>query len=147
MKNRFLAVTISFIVISSCASKTTETQSKIEKKNLTEVKQPKENIAKDISVEEYKNMISDKSIILDVRTPEEFVKGHLDGAININYFDENFIEQVSSLDKSKALLIHCAAGGRSAKAMNSLKDKGFSKLYNMLGGYNAWVGAGHSVVK
>ena len=145
MKNQFLLITLSILVISSCASTATETQNKTETQS--EVSSPEANIAKDISIEEYKGMISDNSIILDVRTPEEFAQGHLEGAVNINFFDENFIDQVSALNKSKALLIHCAAGGRSAKAMNSLKGKGFTKLYNMLGGYNAWISAGYPVVK
>ena len=144
MKNNLLVIA-TFFLMSACASKTAEVQSNVNKQ--TETQKTEVSIAKDVSIEEYKMLISDETIILDVRTPEEFAQGHLEGAVNINFFDENFIQKVSELNKSKALLIHCAAGGRSAKAMNALKGKGFSKMYNMLGGYSAWLSAGYPVVK
>lgn len=104
-------------------------------------------IAKDISVKEYKELINSDAIILDVRRPIEFNAGHLKNAININYFDDDFIDQVMKLDNTKTLLIHCASGGRSAGAMAKLKNRGFSKMYNMLGGFTAWERAGYEVIK
>lgn len=103
--------------------------------------------AKSINVSQFKQLINSEVIILDVRRPIEFGAGHLENAININYFDKDFIDQASKLDKSKALLIHCASRGRSSGAMNKLKGNGFSTIYNMLGGFSAWQKAGFKVIK
>ena len=103
--------------------------------------------SQDINVSQFKELINSEAIILDVRRPVEFSAGHLENAININYFDNDFIDQVSKLDKSKTLLIHCASGGRSSGAMNKLKGNGFSTMYNMLGGFSAWQKAGFKVIK
>ncbi|MEN8929204.1 MAG: rhodanese-like domain-containing protein [Flavobacteriales bacterium] len=104
-------------------------------------------VANDVSVNEFKSLINDNSIVLDVRRPVEFKAGHLKNAININYFDDDFLAQVIKLDKSKTLLIHCASGGRSAGAMSKLSGRGFEAMYNMLGGINAWENAKFEVVK
>jgi len=96
------------------------------------------SIAKDISPEEFQKLIGDDAIILDVRTKDEYSGGHLEGSVNIDFFSKTFIEEVLKLDRSKSLLIHCASGGRSSKAMSKLSGSGFKSMYNMLGGYGAW---------
>lgn len=97
-----------------------------------------EQIYKDISVLEFQKLISENSIILDVRTADEYNAGHLADAVNIDFFSTNFMDDVLELNKSKTLLIHCASGGRSSKAMSKLTGKGFNTMYNMLGGFGAW---------
>ncbi len=97
-----------------------------------------EQISKDISVLEFQKLISENSIILDVRTADEYNAGHLADAVNIDFFSTNFMDDVLELNKSKTLLIHCASGGRSSKAMSKLTSKGFNTMYNMLGGFGAW---------
>lgn len=77
--------------------------------------------------------------MLDVRTPKEFKKGHIDGAKNMNYYDDDFDAQIEKLDKDKPVYVYCHSGGRSAKAMSLMKEKGFKEVYNLLGGYGAWV--------
>mgnify|MGYP001948560830 FL=1 len=106
-----------------------------------------QKIAKDISIEEYKNLINDTAIILDVRRKIEYDAGHLKNAVNIDWFDDNFTQQVDKLDKNKVLLIHCASGGRSSSAMKKLASLGFNTMYNMLGGFNAWKNAGYDYEK
>lgn len=71
--------------------------------------------------------------IIDVRTPEEFSKEHLDQAKNINWNDDNFKSQISTLDKSKPVFVYCLSGGRSAKAASAMADLGF-EVYEMNGG-------------
>ena len=95
-------------------------------------------IAKDVSVEEFRELIKSEGIILDVRTPGECQAGMIEGAVNIDYMEGNFEEAVSKLDKNTPIYIYCAAGGRSAKAMSELSGLGFTNLYNLLGGYSAW---------
>jgi len=88
-----------------------------------------------------------KIVVLDVRTPEEFAAGHIAGATNINFNGPKFKEQVAALDKSKPYLVHCAAGGRSAKAREILKELQFQSIYHLDGGLKAWEKAGKPVVR
>jgi rhodanese-related sulfurtransferase len=77
--------------------------------------------------------------LIDVRTPEEFVLDRLDNARNINFRDSDFKEQLKGLDKSKPLLLYCAAGGRSLRTIELLTKFGFTDIYELEGGINAWI--------
>ncbi len=95
-----------------------------------------------------KKLAADKTtIILDVRTPQEYANGHLQNATTINFFDTDFKEKVDKLDKNKAVYVYCAVGGRSAKASKILQESGFKTVYNLLGGFNGWTAAGLPSVK
>ncbi len=87
------------------------------------------------------------SIVLDVRTPQEYANGHLQNATAINFFDTDFKEKVSKLDKTKPVFVYCAVGGRSAKASKILQESGFKAVYNLLGGFNGWQASGLPSVK
>jgi rhodanese-related sulfurtransferase len=101
--------------------------------------QSSEKLIATISVNKAKEMIGNNDVvILDVRTPEEFAAGHLKNAININYYDKDFVERVSSLDKRKKVVVYCAVGGRSGQALTKMDALGFQYVLNMKGGYNAW---------
>lgn len=93
-----------------------------------------------ITVPEAKTILAEEAnaIILDVRTPEEFQEGHIEDAILINFFDENFEEQVALLDKNKPVLIYCRSGNRSNKASKILADLGFTEIYDITEGYAGW---------
>ncbi|MFX0555356.1 rhodanese-like domain-containing protein [Maribacter sp. CXY002] len=78
-------------------------------------------------------------ILVDVRTPEEFEQGHLDNALNINWFDPEFDKKFSDVDKDKTIYVYCKVGGRSAKAQQKLTSLGFKNVINLEGGYDAWV--------
>jgi len=90
-----------------------------------------------ISPEEL-NKITDEIQLIDVRTPKEFAEGHLSNAVNINFYDSNFMEEMSKLDKNKDLYIYCRSGGRSGKAAKKLKSQGFLKVYDLEGGILNW---------
>lgn len=79
-----------------------------------------------------------KTIILDVRTPQEFAEGHLERALNINFYDENFKQQLSQLDKKKKILIYCKSGNRSGKAMAMMQEMGFKQIIDLAGGITQW---------
>lgn len=68
------------------------------------------------------------AILLDVRMPAEFASGHVDGSINIPVQDLS--SRVSELDLSKAILVYCASGMRSAKAKQLLENFGATEVYN-----------------
>ncbi len=77
--------------------------------------------------------------LLDVRTPKEYALGSIEGATNINYFDERFQEQLKKVvDPSKTILVYCKAGGRSAKAAKVLAEMGCKTIYDLEGGFDKW---------
>mgnify|MGYP000008649364 FL=1 len=76
--------------------------------------------------------------LIDVRTAKEYAQGKISGAVNIDYFSSNFTTAISKLDKSKIILVYCAAGGRSASAAKEFKKLGFKKVYELKGGYDHW---------
>ena len=87
----------------------------------------------------YTKLVDDNSsIIIDVRTPEEFSKGHLRNALNINWFDENFESQVEILSRERPVFIYCLSGGRSAKALDKISGMGFKNSYELNGGILEW---------
>ncbi|MFN5224057.1 MAG: rhodanese-like domain-containing protein [Bacteroidota bacterium] len=97
-------------------------------------------IAKDVSVKEFSKLITTgKGTLLDVRTPGEIAKGSIKGSVNMDFFDDNFESKLDQLDKTKPVYVYCASGGRSSDAMDMMKKQGFVAVYNLLGGYNAWV--------
>lgn len=76
--------------------------------------------------------------LLDVRTPKEYQLQHIDNALNINWNDAQFADNVAKLDKSKTVFIYCLSGGRSLQAANKLSDMGFSKIVDLQGGILKW---------
>lgn len=99
---------------------------------------------RDINVVEFKELMhKGDTVVLDVRTPEEEVEGVIPNARLINVMDASFPEQIEQLDKEKSYLVFCRSGGRSVTACNLMSSKGFKKLYNLLGGIQAWNSAHH----
>lgn len=102
----------------------------------------KDHLTMDISVAQFKEMTAaNPGIILDVRTADEVSQGAIKGSEHIDFYSEDFMEQVSKLDKNKPVYIYCAAGGRSSEAMGKMSAAGFRELYNLKGGYRAWSAA------
>ena len=97
----------------------------------------KDEIVSLISPEELNSNI-DNIQLIDVRTPKEYKKGHLKNAVNINYYDNDFLDEMAKLDKSKELYIYCRSGGRSGKAAKKLGEMGFIKVYDLEGGIINW---------
>ena len=81
-------------------------------------------------------------ILVDVRTPEEFNAGHIDKALNINWFDSDFAKNFENFNKDKTIYLYCKKGGRSAKAANLLDSLGYKKVIDLEGGYDAWLKKG-----
>ena len=102
--------------------------------------QAQDTTGKAISEVEFaKRMQKRKTIVLDVRTPEEFREGHIKKAINYNVLDSvAFDKQIGQLKKNKKYLIYCKSGKRSGKALVMMQQKGFKNLYHLAGGITAW---------
>lgn len=87
-------------------------------------------------------MQEEKGQIIDVRTIKEYESGHIDGAVNMHVYDKDFEILLDSLDRNKTVYIYCKAGGRSAEAVETLKNKGFIHIVELDGGTDAWSEAG-----
>ena len=100
-----------------------------------------------MEVKEFAELIADPSVvILDVRKADEFAEGHIKGAILIDQFQSDFVEQAQAkLPKEKAIAIYCRSGRRSANAAGKLADAGY-KCVNLKGGILAWKEAKMPVV-
>jgi rhodanese-related sulfurtransferase len=75
--------------------------------------------------------------IVDIRTPEEYASGHIDKAINIDFYASDFKDQLEKLNKSEAYSIYCRSGSRSGKALGIMKDLGFTDVADLQGGYSS----------
>ena len=94
-----------------------------------------QNEIKSIDFDEYSSL--SKSIdflIVDVRTPEEYKISRINNSININFYDEKFINMFKKIDYDKHVLIYCRSGRRSLEAVKILTDEGFGKIYDLKGG-------------
>jgi len=81
------------------------------------------------------------SVILDVRTAEEFESGYIKGALNLDIRGgADFLVSIEKLDKSKSYFVYCRSGARSGQACQLMSQMGFSAVYNLEGGVLAWEG-------
>lgn len=93
--------------------------------------------------EQFETMLTDiQSVLIDVRTPQEYAEAHLKGAINMDYYSKDFVEQIKAIDPNKTILLYCKSGNRSGQAAAVLKKHGFSKVYDLEGGISNWISSG-----
>lgn len=78
------------------------------------------------------------AVLVDVRFPQEFEQGHIKGAININFFDPQFKNQLLELKKNKKYYLYCKNENTSFRSMNFMTSNGFKEVYILKGGYEAW---------
>jgi parallel beta-helix repeat protein len=99
----------------------------------------------DVSVTEAKAMIDQKPalVILDVRNQSEYDAGHIRNAKLIPVWQ--LASRLDELNKNDEILVYCKKGARSANASITLIDHGFSDIFNMLGGIDAWINATYPV--
>lgn len=119
MKRMIVSILVSALLLSSCSSSSSAT---------------------DLDVAGFANQIIQPNVtILDVRTPSEFMAGHIEGAINIDVEGELFESGIANLDKSKTYAIYCQSGRRSQIAADEMSSAGFRKLSNLEDGINSWL--------
>lgn len=128
-----LLIAIFSFTLTSCAQNTSKKEVKSTETEVVE-KQP---IVELISPAKLNLKLGDIQLI-DVRTPKEYNDGHIKDAVNTNFYDDDFIGQMSKLDKDKEIYIYCRSGGRSGRAAKKLKDQGFTKIYDLQGGFINW---------
>ena len=77
-------------------------------------------------------------IIIDIRPREEFIIEHVERARNLDYDGHEFQKKVNELDKDKDYVIYCRSGVRGGYFLEKMKESGFKKAYNILGGFEGW---------
>ena len=145
MTRNFLAVIILSTAFLSCSAQKEKDSQAAD----TPINQMKVSPPKLTDVGEFEKLLAQSGIqIVDVRTPEEHAEGYIAGAQLMDISDEaGFKNSVQGLDKSKPVLVYCAAGGRSARASEYLSEQGFTAVYDLKGGMSAWKGAGKTIQK
>ena len=83
-----------------------------------------------------------KHLLIDVRTPEEFAGGHIEGAVNIPV--EALASRLSEVPTDQPIVVYCRSGNRSATASQILADAGYPEIYD-LGGLQGWISQGFPV--
>ena len=85
-------------------------------------------------------------VILDIRTPDEFNDGIIEGAINIDFYETSFADDLDKLDKDAHYVVYCRSDNRSGQAMSTFEDLGFTNVTEIDGGIANWYDAGLPVV-
>ncbi|RBP32960.1 rhodanese-related sulfurtransferase [Oceanihabitans sediminis] len=93
------------------------------------------DVTKVLSKEAFKSQIENNEVqLIDVRTPEEFAEGHIEGAVNIDYYSEDLTEKLNKLNKEAPVYLYCRSGNRSNKTSKQLEEMGFTEIYDLEGG-------------
>ena len=130
-----------FIILTILSSCTNKSSAPKEEQVETVEQSKQEPIAyKDLDVAAFANAIAEdeEGFVLDVRTPEETAQGMIEGAIELDYRHDSFKDKALMLDKNKTYYIYCRSGGRSSEVSQFLIDNGYTSIYNLEGGFNAW---------
>jgi rhodanese-related sulfurtransferase len=86
-----------------------------------------------------------KPYILDVRTPEEYAAGHIDGAKLAPL--QTLEKEIAAIPKNQEIALICRSGNRSVQAAQIMAELGYTKLINVTGGMTEWEKLGGPVVK
>lgn len=86
-------------------------------------------------------------VIVDVRTPEEFAQGHIQGAVNIPVEMPNFAQATQALPPADAYAVYCRSGNRSQIAVEMMSQAGVLPIVELISGTNGWTAAGYPLAR
>ncbi len=99
-----------------------------------------------LDVAQFEQKLTDPNVVLiDVRTPQEFAEGHIEGALNIDFYGDNFEREIHAINQSKTILVYCKSGNRSGKAASILAKNNFKNVYDLSGGISGWIASGKPI--
>lgn len=126
--------------LSACRGETTSAETLTAKTADAPVAESALRAAKHVDVQGAYALLSKNpnAVVLDVRTPKEIAGGYIEGAVFADFFDDNFTEQLTKLDRDTPYLVHCKSGGRSTKALTRMSELGFTNITHMDGGLDGW---------
>ncbi len=92
-----------------------------------------------LEAEAFQEMVTEQEgMLLDVRTPQEYLNGHIAGAKLLNIIDSSFAAQLSRLPKDRIYYVYCRSGARGAKAAQLMRSAGLERVYELNGGLLSW---------
>jgi phage shock protein E len=93
-------------------------------------------IRTDVTGQDAHKLVADGARLVDVRSPDEYAKGHIDGAVNV--WVSELPKRLGELEpKDKPIVVYCHTGIRATRAMKILREAGFSQVHN-LGAMSSW---------
>jgi rhodanese-related sulfurtransferase len=92
-------------------------------------------------------LVSAGTVIIDVRTPEEFAAGHLDGAVLIDIKHPSFDAEITKLDATASYIVYCRSGNRSAQAVDRMRAIGIENITDLGSLENASAQTGVAIVQ
>ena len=88
----------------------------------------------DVTLEQMENMVSKGAVLVDVRSPQEYVEGHLDNSILIPEYELKSSALNMLPNKDETIIVYCSSGTRSKKAQRKLEKMGYKNVYNVYNG-------------
>jgi rhodanese-related sulfurtransferase len=101
-----------------------------------------------VSAHEAKEILKNGDyVLLDIRTPGEFQASRIEGAINIDFYNRGFIDNLNKLDKEQAYFVYCRSGNRTGQSMRVFQALGFKNIVHLQRGIVDWTASGYSMVR
>lgn len=101
-----------------------------------------------VGVPEFADVIAAPGVtIVDVRTPEEFAQGHIEGAVNIPVEFPDFLDRVGELDPAGTYAVYCRSGNRSQPAVAGMSSIGINGIFELESGTTGWTSEGQPLVQ
>jgi rhodanese-related sulfurtransferase len=103
----------------------------------------------EISIDKAKQSITEADLIIDCREAEEYLNGHINGAIHASrgMLEFKLSNVPDHLNRDLKIVIYCKSSGRAALSALSLLEMGYKNVKSISGGIDAWVNAGNPIVK
>lgn len=135
--NKFILPVFAFaLAVSSCGTDKTSTQTTESTASQTTVI--------NLTAKEFSEK-SPSGTVIDVRTPGEVAQGKIENAVVIDFYQPDFLDQVSKISKDQEIYLYCAVGARSEEAARMLVQQGYTKVYHLQGGIQAWQQNGYPI--
>tara|TARA_B110000438_G_scaffold160585_1_gene153826 strand:+ start:95 stop:493 length:399 start_codon:yes stop_codon:yes gene_type:complete len=102
-----------------------------------------------IGVSKFASLVESKEcLVIDLRSPDEYLSGHIDGSATIDFYSPEFEHKFRFIDVNKCMLFYCSTGNRSGQAAHILQQElGFTNIIHLKDGLNAWKDAGYKLVE
>lgn len=133
------------VAFTACKAKSSEstasTEAEPSEQVITNAPAPIQNTDPNIDLATAKKWLQEKKdiVLIDVRTQGEVNNGKIGNPLHIDISQPDFADRIAALDKNKEYIVYCAVGGRSGRAVSQMQKMGFTKAYNLQGGYDQWI--------
>lgn len=132
MKTTYLSGLLLFTGLYAC-----QPSSKTESTSSANTSQPANTSVITLTAQEFASK-SSAGRVIDVRTAGEVAQGKIAGALVIDFYSPDFMNQVSQVSKDQEVYVYCAVGARSEEAARMLLQQGYTKVYHLQGGIQSW---------